>query len=239
MKKILITLCARGGSKGIPKKNTKLLAGKPLIAYSVEVAQKFAASVSANVRIALSTDAEYIKNVALEYGLVTEYQRPSFLATDDVGKLAVWEHLLESEELKSNCRFDYLLDLDISSPLRTVEDLMKGYTIIESDPNALTLYSVSKSDKNPYFNMVEPNGAGYYELVKRSDCVTRQAAPPVYSLNASFYFIRREFFDQKRKAVINSRSLIYCMEHLCFDLDEPVDFEFLDYLIANKKVPFI
>lgn len=239
MKQILVTICARGGSKTIPKKNTKILGGKPLIAYSIEAAQLFASNVSAKVQIALSTDAEYIKQEASSYGLTTDYTRPEFLATDVAGKVEVWEHLLISEEQRSNTRFDYLLDLDVSSPLRTIDDLIAGYKAIENDPQVLSLFSVNKADKNPYFNMVEADGFGYFKLVKDGKYLTRQSAPCVYSLNASFYFIRREFFLQSEKSVVNNRSLIYCMDHLCFDLDEMFDFDFMDFLITNRKVIFI
>lgn len=239
MKQILITLCARGGSKGIPRKNVKILGGKPIIAYSIEAAQKFAANVSDRVQIALSTDAKYIKEVAANYGLTTDYTRPEFLATDEVGKIEVWEHILISEEQKTKTKFDYLLDLDITSPLRSVDDLINGYTEILKDDLALNLFSVNKAERNPYFNMVESDGAGYFKLVKNGNVLTRQSAPSVYSLNASFYYMRREFFNHKVKSVVNNRSLIYCMKHLCFDLDEMEDFEFMEFLMANNKVDFM
>src|SRR5687768_1241527 len=93
---LLITICARGGSKGIPGKNIRLLNEKPLIAYSIETAKRFASGKSAT--IALSTDSEAIKAVAAEAGLPTNYTRPADLANDAAGKIPVLKHLLEFEE---------------------------------------------------------------------------------------------------------------------------------------------
>ncbi len=235
---LLITICGRGGSKGIPGKNICNIGDKPLIAYSIETAKKFAEKY--NGTLTLSTDSEEIKNVAAQYGLQTNYVRPAEMATDAAGKLPVLIDVLNWEEQQRNIRFDYLLDLDITSPLRTVEDLEKAFQILQQDENALNLFSVNPAHRNPYFNMVEQNETGYFSLVKKipDGVLTRQAAPKVYDMNASFYFYKRSFFDGDCKTAISPKSLIYLMPHLCFDLDEPVDFLFMEYLIENKKLGF-
>ena len=86
--------------------------------------------------------------------------------------------------------------------------------------------------------MVEQDENGYYRLVKKGNFLTRQSAPAVYEPNASFYFYRRAFFDQQNPATIGSRSLVYVMPHICFDLDHPVDFEFMEFLVSNNKLGF-
>jgi CMP-N-acetylneuraminic acid synthetase len=108
------------------------------------------------------------------------------------------------------------------------------------DEEALTLFSVNPSNRSPYFNMVEKNESGYYQLSKNLDTtiLTRQSAPLVYDLNASFYFYRRFFFDLDLKTPITNKSLIFEIKHLCFDLDHPHDFDFLEYLFTNNKLPF-
>jgi CMP-N-acetylneuraminic acid synthetase len=108
------------------------------------------------------------------------------------------------------------------------------------DEEALTLFSVNPSNRSPYFNMVEKNESGYYQLSKKLDTtiLTRQTAPLVYDLNASFYFYRRNFFDLDLKTPITNKSLIFEIKHLCFDLDHPHDFDFLEYLFTNNKLPF-
>lgn len=236
MIQLLITICARGGSKGIPGKNIRILNNKPLIAYSIEAAKRFAKLHDAIIE--LSTDSEEIKEVALKEGLETAYTRPRNLATDTAGKIDVLKDLLEYTEAKNGHVFDYLLDLDVTSPLRTINDLESGFKLIRENDAALNLFSVSPAARNPYFNMVEKGEDGYYKLVKKGSFLTRQSAPKVYDLNASFYFYRRNFFRQEDRSVIGSRSLVYVMPHICFDLDHPIDFEFLDFLIKNQKLDF-
>lgn len=235
--KVLITICARGGSKGIPGKNIKPLNGVPLIAYTIWVAQEFAKQHQAD--IAISTDDEAIKKVALEYGLSTTYERPAILATDTAGKIDTIVDLLRYEEQHRSVKYDYVLDLDVTSPLRTLEDLNNAYRTIDDDKEALNLFSVNPAARNPYFNMVEKKETGFYDLVRREGAIlSRQTAPKVYDLNASFYFYKRSFFDQGFRTVFSQKSLIYLMPHICFDLDHVIDFEFLDFLLGQKKLDF-
>ena len=235
---ILITICARGGSKGIPGKNIKPVGGIPLIGYSILIAQKFAKKYSAD--IAVSTDSEEIKKVAETFGLTIDYTRPEALATDTAGKIDVIAHVREFYSEKSEKKYDLLLDLDITSPLRTMEDLEEGMKIILGDKNCLSLFSVSPPRRNPYFNMVEIDANGYYKVVKKLEgtLLTRQSAPKVYDLNASFYYYTADFFEQKYRGAITERSLVYVVPHICFDLDEVEDYEYLEYMIEKKKWSF-
>lgn len=236
---ILITLCARGGSKGIPGKNIKLIGGKSLIAYSIDLANKLKAEW--NVKIALSTDDSKIKEVAATHGVLTEYVRPEYLAIDVAGKIDTIKDLLLYEEYLVGSKYDFVLDLDVTSPLRTVDDVKKALELMIANSEAKNLFSVNNAARNPYFNMVEENGNGFYSLVKTKpdgNVMTRQSAPKVYDLNASFYWYRRSFFDTNSKSAITDKSLIYAMDHICFDLDHPVDFLFMEYLLQNDKLDF-
>ena len=238
--KILITLCARGGSKGIPGKNIKPLAGKPLIEYTIEIAKTFGKKY--NATIGLSTDDQNIKQAAANAGLNTSYSRPDYLATDAAGKIDTIKDLLFYEESLTGIRYDYVLDLDLTSPLRTLKDLEDSFALIDNNEDALSLFSVNPAARNPYFNMVENKGDGYYDLIKKSadgNVMSRQKAPDVYDLNASFYWYKRMFFDTELKSPITARSLIFVMDHICFDLDHPIDFEFLEYLIINRKIDIL
>lgn len=114
-----------------------------------------------------------------------------------------------------------------------------AFQILKADPNAFNIFSVNTAARNPYFNMVEKKDSGYYNVVKQGNFVTRQAAPKVYDMNASFYIYRRSFFENNLKSAITERSLIYEMPHLCFDLDEPYDFEFMEFLLTNNRLNFI
>jgi CMP-N,N'-diacetyllegionaminic acid synthase len=235
---VLITICARGGSKGIPGKNIKNINGKPLIAYSINCAKEFAEKY--NAKVALSTDDETIKKTALDAGLDTSYIRPAALGGDTVGKIDVLKDILLYEEKIAEHKYDILLDLDVTSPLRNFSDLNKAYETFLSDEKCLTLFSVNPANRNPYFNMVEMDGSGYVHLSKKPEGVllTRQSTPKVYDLNASFYFYKREFFNLGLKTPICDKAKVLVMDHTCFDLDHPVDFDFMEYLLVNNKLDF-
>ena len=235
---ILITICARGGSKGIPGKNIKVIAGKPLINYSLEIAQKLAQKF--NAKIAISTDDILIKQAAEEFAVYTDYNRPMFLATDTAGKISTIKDLILYEETLIKSKYEYILDLDVTSPLRNLEDLEKSFEMLLSS-DAITLFSVNPASRNPYFNMVEEKENGFFSLVKTNtegNVMSRQSAPKVYELNASFYWYKREFFDSASISPITDKSMVYVMNHICFDLDHPIDFSFMEFLLDNDKLDF-
>ncbi len=234
---ILITICARGGSKGIPGKNIKPLRGKPLIGYTIDTAMRFAEKFP-GTDIALSTDSEEIKSTAARCGLDSDYTRPDSLAGDAVGKIDAIADLLRHQESKGK-RYDYVLDMDVTSPLRNVDDLCAAFDILRGNEEAVNLFSVSPAGRSPYFNMVEQKENGFYGKVKSTgEVFARQAAPKVYDLNASFYFYKRAFFDAGYKGAITDRSLIYEVPHICFDLDHPLDFEIISFLVGHEKLDF-
>jgi len=242
MKNLLITICARGGYKGIPGKNIRVLAGKELLAYSIEHAKKFQNylinDLNLSVHIEISTDSLGIKDVAKAYGITNTYSRPDALANDTAGKLDAIKDVLLFSEKDKNINYDYILDLDVSAPMRTFEDLKEGFNAFVNSKNTTNLFSVSTANKNPYFNMVEKNKEGFYSLSKSIGTIlSRQAAPEVYEMNASFYFYKRDFFNTEELNLFN-RALIFKMKHESFDLDNIIDFEFLEFLILNNKLTF-
>ena len=236
---ILITICARGGSKGIPGKNIKILNGKPLIYYSLNTASKFA-DLFEGTDIVLSTDDESIKDQvgALGFEIDIDYTRPDFLASDTAGKIDAIEDVLKYSEEKNNKKYDFILDLDVTSPLRTLTDLENAFEILQNKPEAYNVFSVSPANRNPYFNMVEENENGYYCTSKQGSFLTRQSAPKVYDMNASFYIYRDTFFRDGLKKAITERSLIYEVPHTCFDLDHPIDFLTMSFLMENNLLDF-
>ncbi len=236
MNKTLITICARGGSKGIPNKNIKPLGGKPLISYSIQTAFQFAKQHDAE--IALSTDSQIIKDIASEFGLLTDYTRPDSLATDSAGKLPVVADVLRHYESINKTKYNFVLDLDVTSPLRNVDDLNSCQKLLQDKTDAVNIFSVSPANRNPYFNMVEEKENGFYNLIAKGDFVTRQSSPKVYDLNASYYIYRRNFFELNYTSAITPKSIVHEVDHMCFDLDEPIDFEFMEFLINNNKLDF-
>ena len=188
----LITICARGGSKGVQKKNIKKINGIPLIGYTINIVKKFAEQN--NCDISLSTNSHEIKNVAETNGLPSNYIRPDYLSTDEIGKIDAIKDILVFSEKENSTTYDYILDLDVSSPLRTLDDLTNAFQLFAENPICLNLFSVSNAHKNPYFNMVEKNENGFFNLCKElGNISSRQTAPKVYELNASFYFYKRSF----------------------------------------------
>lgn len=235
---LLITICARGGSKGIPGKNIRNINGKPLIAYSIATARGICEKLGGD--IALSTDDEGIRSVAAEYGLKTDYKRPEELATDSAGKIDTIAHLVEFEEARHKKTYDYVLDMDVTSPFRTVDDVLQAMESLQGNKEALNIFSVSKARRNPYFNMVEKGEDGFFKLVKKLEkgLLTRQSAPEVYELNASFYIYKRKFFTDKVRSAITDKSMVFLVPHLCFDLDHEDDFDFMEFLLKNEKLGF-
>ena len=236
MDNILITICARGGSKGVPGKNIKLISGKPLIRYTIDFANDICNEFNAD--IAVSTDSNEIINVVKEFGIDVPYKRPDNLSTDSAGKISAIADVLNFYEEKFNKSYDYILDLDVTSPLRTIEDVRKAFEIMKLDGEALNIFSVSEARKNPYFNMVEESN-GYMRIVKEKEVfLSRQSAPVVYELNASLYIYRRSFFTAGHTSAFTERSKSLLMEHICFDIDSQDEFDYLEYLIDNDKLNF-
>lgn len=234
---ILITILARGGSKGVPGKNIKDLNGMPVIAYSIKAARNFIAKYGGDA--ALSTDSSEIKAVCAKYGLATDYTRPAHLANDTVAKVEAIKDLVLYEEKNKNIKYDYILDLDVSSPMRNLKDLSEAFDKIRANEKALNLFSVSPAHRNPYFNMVEETADGLCKLSKAAaHFTTRQDSPKVYDINGSFYFYKRAFFDAENMKVVNDRSSFYIVPHVCLDIDTELDFEFISFIIKNNKLGF-
>ena len=238
--KILITICARGGSKGIPNKNIKIIYGKPLIYYTLNSANIFKKKLDFEIDLVLSTDSKEIKEVvsSLDFQIDINYIRPDFLATDSAGKIGAITDVKNYMEKKHKKKYDYILDLDVTSPLRSLKDLENSLELINNNKDSFNLFSVSPANRNPYFNMVEKNKIGFYGLCKKSNSLTRQSSPQVYELNASFYWYKKSFFDNNFNNAITNKSLVYVVNHICFDLDHPIDFDFLEYLLENNKLDF-
>lgn len=235
---ILLTICARGGSKGIPGKNIRPLNGLPLIAYSIRTGKEFAEKYGAD--FALSTDSEAIKKVAAQYGLETDYQRPAEMATDKAGKVGAIEHLWQHQEELTGKQYDYVIDMDVTSPMRTLADLEAALEVLRQKPEAINIFSVSPAGRNPYFNMVEEKATGYFNVIKKPEepIKSRQMAPVVYDMNASFYIYRRDFFTSGNEVAKTDRSLVYVVPHICFDLDEPHDFTIMEIMLRENLLDF-
>jgi len=233
MSNVLCTICARGGSKGVKNKNIRLLNGKPLIAYTIEQAKES----KLFEHIVVSTDSDDIAKVAKEYGAEIFFKRSPKLASDTAGKLDVIRDAFVRSEKYYNKTFDYLVDLDATSPLRNVEDIINSFNLFKNN-NYDNLITAMPSKKNPYFNMVEQDKNGRVYLSKKLDIsiVRRQDAPKTYDMNASIYIWKREIILNKNSIFLENTGLYVMPEERSIDIDSELDFEFVEFLIRKRDV---
>ena len=221
----ICTVCARGGSVGVPRKNIRDLHGKPLIAWTIEEALA-TPSIDA---VYVSTDDDEIARIAEEFGAIVPFRRPAELATSSAAKVPVIQHLVEHVE-SLGVEVNRIVDLDPTSPLRSVEDIETAISLLDDATDAvITAYP---SDKNPYFNMVERKDDDFVGLVVPSAAVSRQSAPKVYAMNASIYVWHRETLT---KGLWGGRTRLYEMPHeRSVDIDSELDFKLVELLMAER-----
>jgi CMP-N,N'-diacetyllegionaminic acid synthase len=179
----IATICARGGSKGLPGKNIRMFAGRPLIAHTIAHALGCADIDGVYV----STDDERIAAVARSTGATVPYLRPAELATDQAGKLPAIEHLVAHLEEQGE-RIARVVDLQPTSPLRESSDIAAALLV---RPDAQLVVSVGETTDNPYFNLVEQGADGLVSPSKGDGAARRQDVPPVFALNGSIYVWQR------------------------------------------------
>ncbi|MCT7968536.1 acylneuraminate cytidylyltransferase family protein [Laspinema sp. D1] len=230
--KRICTICARGGSKGVENKNIRQIAGKPLIAYTLEQAQ-----VSRLFEvIAVSSDSPEILDVAQCYGVNVLIQRPPELATDEAPKLPVIRHCVEETERIVNRRFDIVVDLDATSPLRLPEDIQGAVNLLESQ-NLGNIITGSPARRSPYFNLVELKDDGVVQLVKPpiTAIVRRQDSPKCFDMNASIYVWQRDVVFNA-PSVFNQDTRLFVMpESRSIDIDSELDFEMVEFMLKKRQ----
>lgn len=227
----LCTICARGGSKGVPGKNVRQLAGQPLIAHSVE--QALASGLFAAV--AVSSDSDAILDAARAAGATHLIRRPDELATDTAGKVGAIAHCVQAAEALTDQHYDTLVDLDATSPLRDVTDITGAVALLEST-GATSVITAAPARRSPYFNLVELDADGYVRLSKGSEgtVLRRQDAPPCFDMNASIYVWRRNAFLAEPAVFYSDTRLFVMPEERSHDIDSPLDFEWVEYLMARR-----
>lgn len=216
--KILGIIPARGGSKGIPRKNIKLLNGKPLIAYTIE-----AALASNLYRVIVSTDCEEIANISKEYGAEV-MMRPSHLAEDKTPTLPVLQNVIS----KLDKKFDAVMTLQPTSPLRTIEDINKSIEIFSSDKEADSLVSVVEVPHN-YTPEKLMSFDGKY-LAGNSESKRRQEVSKMYARNGAAIYITKT--EKLSEYIFGGKILPYFMSKInSFDIDDIDDWKIVERLI--------
>ncbi len=230
--KVLCTICARAGSKGVPSKNIRPIAGKPLIVHTIEQAL----ACPFITQTIVSTDGETIAQIAREAGALVPFLRPGELATDDASKIRVIQHAVRFFQEKGES-YDIVIDLDPTSPLRLASDIEAAFhQFLESD--AFNLYSVTPARRNPYFNMVEVDGRGRARLCKplSREVQNRQAAPRVYEMNASIYLYRTAFLLSGEITLHTENTIVYVMPpERSMDIDTALDFKIVELLLGERQ----
>lgn len=231
--KRICSICARGGSQGVKGKNVRLLLGKPLIVYSIEQALQSGLFEA----IAVSSDSEEILSIAKNAGVEYLVHRPAELAQNTSPKLPVIIHCMEEVERTTHQYYDVIVDLDATSPLREVQDIVNVVGMLE-EKRVSNVITGMPARRSPYFNLVEINEKGVVQLSKTfPEAVTRrQDSPRCYDMNASIYAWTREGL-LKNRAIFNRDTLLYVMpEERSFDLDSEVDFLIIERLMEIKQL---
>ncbi len=230
--KYIALICARGGSKGIPDKNIRKLAGRPLIGWSIETAK----AVPRISRIIVSTDSEKIARTAKEQGAEVPYIRPKRLAQDDSPEWLVWRHAL-----------DYLLELEPqlsglvvippTAPLRSPEDIENCLDSFEKE-DADVIITVSESCRSPYFNMIRHDEQGNAVLlIPTVDKLVfrRQDAPPSFDITTVAYVVKPRFVQQHNGIFEGKVKSVQVPRERAIDIDTLLDFQIAECLINCSK----
>ena len=236
MKHLLITICGRAGSKGFANKNLKTFCGKPLVYYTLAAAELFARQrPDLAIDISLNTDSpELAQLVERAYPEVVFLPRGEALGGDTVPKMAVFQDSLARMEEKNGLRYDAVMDLDITSPLRTAQDIRNAVELKEKRQDLDLVFSVTEARRNPYFNMVRDCG-DHVEKVIESPFTARQQAPAIYDLNASIYVFRRDFLANNTTGILwdGKIGVTTMMDTGILDIDSEEDFRLMEVIAEH------
>ena len=225
---LLITICARKGSKGIKNKNLIKINKKSLI--NITLSQ--ALNISKNFFVVVSSDYKSLNQKLPKLNNLYFLKRDKKLAKDNIGKLDVIIDASEKAEIYFKKKFDYVMDLDVTSPLRSIKDLKNCLKYIKKN-KFQNLITVIPASKNPYFNMVEikNKNLSLVKMNKNKNFLTRQSSPKVYEMNASIYLWKKE--SLLNKDLITKKTNYYVMPEYSIDIDSEYDLLFIKSVI-NK-----
>ncbi len=226
----LVVIPARGGSKGIPRKNIKPLAGKPLIYYTIDVAR----AIVPDEDICVSSDDDEIIKVVEDYGLNVPFIRPAELATDTAGTNEVLLHALEYYERQGR-QYDALILLQNTSPFRTAEHVKEALDLYTPDIDMVV--SVKECAANPYYCVFEENNDGYLHVCKGNGTVyRRQDAPKVFEYNGAIYIINTDSLKKQHIHQFSKRIKYVMDEYSSYDLDTMNDWMIAEMIKKEETI---
>ena len=222
--KALYLIPARGGSKGIPHKNRKLLAGKPLICYTIDAAR---AASALDADICVSTDDEEIIRLVEDYGLKVPFRRPDELARDGSGTYEVILHALDYYAAQG-VNYDVVVLLQPTSPFRTgvhIREAMQLYT-----PNCDMVVSVAEARSNPYYVMFQEDRDGFLKHLLEANFTRRQDCPIVYEYNGAVYVMNVAALRAKPLSTFTRNKKYVMPASASIDLDTLDDWKYAEFL---------
>ncbi len=228
--KSLVVIPARGGSKGIPRKNIKYLGGRPLIYYAIDGAR----SVADDADICVTTDDAEIIQTVKDYGLDVPFVRPDYLAGDNMGTYEVLLHALDYYEKKGR-HYDTIVLLQPTSPFRRPEDIRGAINAYSSDLDMVV--TVKEAATNPYYNSYEEDNDGYLTISKGDGkYARRQDVPEAWEYNGAVYVINAESLKAQNMSDFR-RVRKYVMDSLhSLDLDTMLDWKIAELLLSEKII---
>lgn len=221
----LFIIPARGGSKGLPGKNIKELCGKPLIAYSIDVARYFAD----DKHICVSTDSNEIKQVVESYGLSVPFLRPDCLATDTATTNDVLIHAVNFFE-KLGCTYNKIVLLQPTSPLRTIQDINGALKLYKDDIDMV----VSVTSSHAPAVLCKEDKEGFVELIYNKDASGRQQLNEMYEFNGAIYVINIQSLLNKGLSKFTKRVKYVMPKERSIDIDDIFDFYHVESILNHR-----
>ena len=218
---------ARGGSKGIPRKNLQLLAGKPLLAWSIEMGQ----SLAEVERVFVSTEDPEITETAFSFGAEV-ITRPAELAQDTSPEWLAWQHAIKVVEEKFG-RFERFLSLPATAPLRSQQDVERCLNRLDKETDVVI--SMTPATRSPWFNMVYQGPKGDLRLLVEGKYTRRQDAPIGYDVTTLAYVLRPEFILEKQRLWDGRVKGIEIPPERALDIDTPLDLEIARFLQTRAQ----
>jgi N-acylneuraminate cytidylyltransferase/CMP-N,N'-diacetyllegionaminic acid synthase len=228
----IASITVRAGSKGVPGKNLRPVAGLPLFAHSV----RHAVESGLFAEVVVSSDSEEILALAPQYGATGTVVRPPEMATDTAGKVPAIAHAVTTTEERVGRQFDVSVDLDATSPLRTVDDIREAVALFERS-DVESLITGTEARRNPYFNLVELQGDGTVRVAKQpdDDVLRRQDAPRCFDMNGSIYVWRRDSLVREPQVFYPSTILFEMPPERSIDIDSEFDFRLVKWLLESRN----
>jgi CMP-N,N'-diacetyllegionaminic acid synthase len=235
---VLAVIPARGGSKGMPGKNIRLLAGMPLICHSIRLS-KLCAEIA---KCIVSTDNEEIAAVARECGAEIPFLRPTSLAKDDTPMWPVLQHALTAMESQDRYRYGSVLLLSPTSPARLPEDVSMAIQLLEQDSHAVGVVAASKPPFNPRWACIDIAKDSYMRQSFPDGNVytRRQDVPAVYRINGALYLWRRDHVadSEAPRYFEMAHRMLEIPESRAIDIDRPGDFRMAELMLRDGMIHF-